>query len=563
MRAATPKRAGKGIRALTLVEMIGVLAIIAIVASFVAPSLIRQVQTATAAGEDAKLDDIAQALTNAIKATGFIPNPNLDPTTTDSAQGFGWAYLASNYTRLVGSNLISVFPGLANDTGRRLYLSTNLAGTASNGGYNRTLSNWGATFYPTNAKMYLVSASRPDFNLLLPANGPGAQGTNNTNAFPLVTALENWIKVVSNGVVAAPANLVDGWTNKGEFLHVRTIDLAPIFNEAREAQKKISEQEDKNLEEIARALLASIQASGQLPDPSLVATAAGGWFAMAQSFTSLGSNNLLNSFGTNQATQRRFYLSQNATNYITTQNGGRFGTLPGGWSTNSFPLDLSFVLVSSSKEDLILNSPQSSNLGAADVAWLKNWVKKTDSYGNCSANNLNILDWTNRGEFLHVRSVDLQSLFCEVQLNDTAAPVTVSLSGGNSYTNIPAPQTYQGTTVTFKTNTSTNLEILSIFPSQSLSGLTSRSTNSIVVTNQPVPGGSPGANLLSFNAPGAPMFSIKGLAPQVISAQSTNFFVLKGSSLDLINSTATSTNSFIIQKSSQFKFYGGSWQQIY
>ena len=60
--------------------MIGVLAVIGILASMVAPSVVRQIQTATAVGEDAKLDDIAQALTNGIRATGIIPNPNLNPT---------------------------------------------------------------------------------------------------------------------------------------------------------------------------------------------------------------------------------------------------------------------------------------------------------------------------------------------------------------------------------------------------------------------------------------------------------------------------------------------------
>lgn len=542
-------------RALTLVEVIGVLAIMAIVASFVAPSLIRQVQTATAAGEDAKLEDIAQALTNAIKATGFIPNPNLDPTTTNASNGYGWAYLASNYTRLVGSNLISVFPGLTNDTGRRLYLSPDLAGTASNGGYNRTLSNWGATFFPTNAKMYLVSASRPDFNLLLPANGPGVQGTNNTNALPLVTTLEGWIKVVSNGVVAAPANLVDGWTNKGEFLHVRTIDLAPIFNEARAAQQKISEQEDKNLEEIARALVAAIQANGQIPNPDVASTnTSGGWVYLASPFSSLGQNAFQYSFPLVSSNERRFYLDTNVASLPLSTPAAGWPAAPAG--------PASLFIVSSSKQDLDLscsgNGPGANNSITNSLDWLRGWTR-SPSISVVSS----VAAWANRGEFLHVRSVDLQSLFCEVQLNDTASPVTVSLSGGNDYTNIPTPQTYQGTTVTFKTNTSTNLEILSIFPSQNLSGLTNRTTNSTDVNTNSVPGGVPGTDRLIFTAPGAPQFSIKGLAPQVISAQSTNFFVLKGSTLNLINSTTTSTNSFIIQKSSQFKFYGGSWQQIY
>lgn len=131
----------------TLVEMIGAMAILAILASVLAPSVVRQIQTATSVGEDANLADIAQALTNGIRATGIIPNPNLNPTNTN-ANGFGWAYLASNYTRLAGSKLVSVFPGMTNETGRRLYLSTNLVALASQGGFANTVSNWGGDFIP-------------------------------------------------------------------------------------------------------------------------------------------------------------------------------------------------------------------------------------------------------------------------------------------------------------------------------------------------------------------------------------------------------------------------------
>ena len=557
--------------------MIGVLAIIAIVASFVAPSLIRQVQTATAAGEDAKLDDIAQALTNAIKATGFIPNPNLDPAATNSAQGFGWAYLASNYTRLAGRNLISVFPGLPNDTQRRLYLSTNLAGTASNGGYNRTISNWGATFFPTNTKMYLVSASRPDFALLLPTNGPNAQGANNTNAVTLVNALESWIKVVSNGVVEAPASLVDGWTNKGEFLHVRTIDLAPIFNEARATQQKISDQEDKNLEEIARALTASIQANGQIPDPSLPATSAGGWAAMAQNYTSLGSTDLLNSFGTNATTQRRFYLSVNTTNYIQNQNGGNFQTTSSGWPTNNFPTDIYFVLVSSSKKDLNLNCPTNSNFGGSDVAWLKNWVKKADSLGIYPADNLNVLNWTNRGEFLHVKPVDLRPLFCRVQLIDTACPPTATITTFGDYTYANPNVSFFGGVAVFDIF---DTALSPITPSRVLAG-TDR-----VILRTPYPqflgraSALGAANPLGGTAFITPAQVTPALNPQPrflipISGSATpppaglfpanvqTFYVLKGTALQLWdNASASSVLTTTIESDCSFKYFGNTWTKV-
>jgi type II secretory pathway pseudopilin PulG len=536
--------------------VIGVLAIMAIVASFVAPSLIRQVQTATAAGEDAKLEDIAQALTNAIKATGFIPNPNLDPTTTNLSGGYGWAYLASNYTRLVGSNLISVFPGLTNDTRRRLYLSTNLAGTASNGGYNRTLSNWGATFFPTNAKMYLVSASRPDFNLRLPANGTNAQGDNNTNALPLVTALEGWIKVVSNGVVAAPANLVDGWTNKGEFLHVRTIDLAPIFNEARAAQQKISEQEDKNLEEIARALVASIQATGTIPDPAV--SAGTGWVAQVAGYSSLGANAIQYSFPASSTApgERRLYLDSSLASFIGPTPAGGWANIPAG--------PASAFLVSVSKEDANILELSTANGGTAlsptALNFLRTWQKTPNSNGVVVANNTEIVTagWANRGEFLHVRPVDLRSHFCRVELEDLRCPATSTLTDAGSDYSGPITTNSSGVTLSLIADSSGELSSVSIVspPGKNLwsvSGATNGSwTNSLQISGG---GGTGGRVDIVF--PAAPSYAAGLGAISPMASQMVVFYVFKGGSVKL------SGDSFLVMQDVKYQFSYGTWRQVY
>ena len=533
--------------------MIGVLAIIAIVASFVAPSLIRQVQTATAAGEDAKLDDIAQALTNAIKATGFIPNPNLDPAATNPAQGFGWAYLASNYTRLAGSNLVSVFGGMTNDTQRRLYLSTNLAGAAYNGGFSNTFSNWGATFFPTNTKMYLVSASRPDFALLLPTNGPNAQGANNTNAVTLVNALESWIKVVSNGVVEAPASLVDGWTNKGEFLHVRTVDLSPIFNEARAAQQKISDQEDKNLEEIARALIASIQANGQIPNPNASSTnTTDGWVFLASSFSSLGQEAFRYSFPLVSTNERRMYLDTNIAILP-------LRTPSGGWPVAP-NVPASLFIVSSSKQDLdlscLLNGVGANNSVTNSLNWLRGWSRSS------SLPIINtIAPWTDRGEFLHVKTIDLKALFCRVELLDAAGPAEVNqTSTGSGYTNIPTPLNTNGTTVNFVTNDASQATISSIYPALRRSGLFGRGTNDDVPPTIQISGSST-PSTITITTPGAPQFIVGG-GTNTMDVQSKNFYVLKGTSIGLVV-PGISTNNQMIQKDCQFEYFGRAWRQTY
>lgn len=554
----------------TLVEMIGAMAILAILASVLAPSVVRQIQTATSVGEDANLADIAQALTNAIRTTGLIPNPNLEPSATNVTGGFGWAYLASNYTRLAGSKLVSVFPGMTNETGRRLYLSTNLVALASQGGFANTVSNWGATLFPTNAKMYLVSASRPEFNLLLATNGAGAQTTNNSYASAAVNSLDSWVKQFStNGVTVAPANIVDpSWTNRGEFLHVRTIDLAPIFSEVKAAQQKAIEQEDKNLEEIARSLVAAIKANGQIPDPNGAANAPGGWFTLAQSFTSLGSTDLINSFGTNAATQRRYYLSLNMTNYIQTQNGNSYNTQTNGWSTNSFPADIYFVLVSSSKEDLVLVCPAAGNLMAAGASWLKNWLKKPDSSGIYQANNTAVLSWTNRGEFLHVKTVDLKPLFCRVELIDTACPPTATISGGSGYTN--------GDVITFNVGsypfsfTATGTSFvgqagnLAGNPPQMLKKPFSSSTTPDLGSGSRISGSSSGANAIAtlLSTP-SPQFQINNLAAQPFGAGNTMvFYVLKGTSLSLLNNAGATLITLTVQGDSIFKYFNSTWSKV-
>ena len=544
----------------TLVEMIGAMAILAILASVLAPSVVRQIQTATSVGEDANLADIAQALTNAIRTTGLIPNPNLEPSATNVTGGFGWAYLASNYTRLAGSKLVSVFPGMTNETGRRLYLSTNLVALAAQGGFANTVSNWGATLFPTNAKMYLVSASRPEFNLLLPANGAGAQTTNNTNAATLVQSLASWVKQFSNGVTVAPADIVS-WTNRGEFLHVRSIDLAPIFSEAKLAQQKAIEQEDKNLEEIARALVAAIQATGQLPNPNVVCTSAGGWLQLAAPYSSLGQDSFQFSFPGTTSSERRVYLE-------TSLAGAPLVTPAGGWpAMPASPACL--YIVSSSKEDLGLrctNNGVGANAAVAgEFNWLRSWTKAAGSDGLITATNT-IVDntWTNRGEFLHVKTVDLRPLFCRVELIDTAAPVVVDMANvGSGYSNVPSPININGTTINYLTNgANTNVSILNFFPAQRQSGLNNRATNQTATVNQ-VDGASTTFASNRITTPGAPQFGIGANAVITIPNQQTNFYVIQGTTLRLISPPNVTTNSSTIQKDCQFEYYGGNWRQLY
>jgi type II secretory pathway pseudopilin PulG len=210
--------------------MIGVLAIMAIVASFTVPNIIRQMQTAKAAGEDAKLDEIAQALTNAIKATGLIPNPDVASTA-----GSGWVTLTQPYTTLPVDTLRYVF---ANNsfTERRYYLEPTfaayLAGLPTP--FQTPPDGFPLAGFPSGAfRILLVSCSRGISDP--PAVGdlvlPGSLGVNLPAADQ--TALANWNKIYVAGVVNPPTLIstpfATDWNNQGQFLHIRSIDLRPLF----------------------------------------------------------------------------------------------------------------------------------------------------------------------------------------------------------------------------------------------------------------------------------------------------------------------------------------------
>jgi len=347
--------------------------------------------------------------------------------------------------------------------------------------------------------------------------------------------------------------------------------LPPMIARIEDAQ---TTNEDAKLEEIARALVKGIQAEGRIPNPNTNPTASGGWAAMATNYSVLGTNDLILSVprATNE-TVRRYFLSPALTNFL----GGSYSPPAGGWSTNNFtngPFYL--MLVSVSKEGLLFaeRCTTNTNMASNDIVFLQNWGKTNNTNGRVEVTNLNIVGniagttdrWTNRGQFLHVKVVDLRQLFCSIQLEDTAAPVVVDMAtNGSGYTAVPSTTNTKGTTINYQTNgASTNVQILNYFPAQRQSGLTNRGTNSSSTTNQVDIASIPttwASNRVT--TPGAPQFALGTNTAVTIPDQVTNFYTIYGSSLRLISPTNRSTNTSIIQKDVQFEFYGGNWRQLY
>jgi type II secretory pathway pseudopilin PulG len=631
--------------------MIGVLTILAVTAAFLVPNLVRQMQTASAAGEDAVLAEISQAIEDGIEATGLIPNPNVFPTNQDNPglgtlqRGFGWAYLASNYTRLAGSNLLSVFPGYTEtNTFRRMFLSTNLAAAAlisdndtGVANISTNITNWGGTLFPTSPKIFLVSASRPVIRFTTIGGTNAGNFGCDTNGNPIlqvpgtdwnegvVTNLEGWTKSFVRGVCEAPTNVVTAaWTNQGEFIHVRMIDLSKIFNKAKEAQERAIAQEDKNLDEIVRALVAAIQATGQLPNPNVASFAAGGWADLARSYTSLtddaasssGRGTLRYAFpevaNPNQ-TERRVYLDPILMQYALDGLNGGFATPADGWdstvdSDGVLPVDMEsgamrMYIVSSSKSDLPLAAPvNSAGVQTAGGGYdngglltaLANWQKARTPPGDPMPGVIPVpnviaqwgnpyaplVNYSTRGEFVNVKVVDLRPLFCRVELIEYPLPQNaITTSPGIGYTAATAYNGISSAGFVFEFTTpagSTTYPAGTAGTYKSGKGMIKR--GGLIAVNDtgtiPIPGGA-SANFsasVSSIAPYRPWWEISPYTLAVdaqqmpIASNTQDFYVLKGTTLSLYadsnNRPASPILSVQINADCSFEYFNGSWTRV-
>jgi len=232
-------------RGFSLIELLGVLAVMGILAAVTVPPIIRQIQQARTTNEEANLEEVARSIVEGIKAGGIIPNPNITSTIAG-----GWVAIASPSSTLSASSLQYVFPldPASALTERRVYLDPALMTYLDSyfgvvtGLFNTPAGGWptvtaGGVPFPNQAiKLYIVSSSRPDFVLACSPNGAGIQvaGNNygNPAGAPLIDQLSSWIKAVDpvTRFIVAPGTAVENWPNNGhQFLHVKVVDLRPLF----------------------------------------------------------------------------------------------------------------------------------------------------------------------------------------------------------------------------------------------------------------------------------------------------------------------------------------------
>jgi len=220
-----------------------------------------------------------------------------------------------------------------------------------------------------------------------------------------------------------------------------------------------TENEDANLQEIARALVEGIKRQGQFPDP------AGSWTSIAQNYTSLGANALANALPNNDAPDnnpRRIIFSDALTDYL----GGTFTQPAMGRPAPGVGVGLIIYILSSSKDGVPLST------GVIPPAVIADWTKAFDAaLGYIPAPTL-VFGAGNerRGEFLHVKAIDVRSLFCSVTLTDFPIPTGgQTTSSGSGFTpgtpyqgqaagcsfNFTAPATAGAVVVGFETGPST------------------------------------------------------------------------------------------------------------
>ena len=232
-----------GANSFTLLEMLGVMAVMAILASVTVPPMIRSLQNAQSVNEDKNLEEIGRALCEAIKAEGRVPNPAV----ASSAAG-GWVTMVAPYCSMASEAIQYVFPGRT-ETERRYYILTlfgsSLTPTLSKpASYAVPATGWiddptaGLEYWDgiETSFLVLISSSKPDYLLACPANSGTATYTTWAGLAGSPDAVlwaKNWVKQAVNGVYSATkTEIVDAsWTNKGQFLHVKVIPMNSLICE--------------------------------------------------------------------------------------------------------------------------------------------------------------------------------------------------------------------------------------------------------------------------------------------------------------------------------------------
>ena len=356
--------------------------------------------------------------------------------------------------------------------------------------------------------------------------------------------------------------------------------LAPPL--VRQLQQARSVNEDASLDEISRAIIESIKSSGVIPNPNVSAGVAGGWVNLAQPYSRLSIQEFQNSIRDNPNTERGYFLGENLMNYL----DGQFQTPPDGYP-ETFPAGgMTMLLVSSSREDLLLPMARGRNLTDGDFDILKNWDKiYREGYVDVPdliQTPFNAI-WQpppppgqpekDRGEFLHLKKVDCRDLFCRITLIDFAAPPSARTeTTGTQYLSSVINVNVDGYTFQFSatgTGQAQNKQIPNNRDGLLISSSRTMISRSTTYPNRPIddPAVS-NENQAEFrlSVPLPPYWQIDDLTVQQMTGISNTqtFYILKNRTLKLYNNDSNvDTRGLIlslpIQSDNTFEYFNGSW----
>jgi len=180
----------------TLIEIIAVLAIIAMLVSVIAPSVIRRVDQAAWTAETANLNNIADSLTQSILRNKTIPSYTNWASTVASQMSLPTSAVLTNGRRY----------------SRAFLVDTNLV--IGGGGLPYTQGTNGTT-RPLSARIIIVSS----LSRALPASI--------TNGVPSATDFSNIWNAAENTV--PPGSSFAGWAGTGDELRIKKLNLEPLF----------------------------------------------------------------------------------------------------------------------------------------------------------------------------------------------------------------------------------------------------------------------------------------------------------------------------------------------
>jgi type II secretory pathway pseudopilin PulG len=372
-----------------------------------------------------------------------------------------------------------------------------------------------------------------------------------------------------------------------------SMTVPPILRQIRQAQ---SGNEEANLNEVARAIVEGIKATGTIPNPNVVANDPAGWFTLAQPYTALSENAFLNVFPENPSTERRYYLDPAFDAYL----AGTYTTPPAGFPTAGFPVGaLRILIVSSSRGisnpadaavDPVLPGNAGANLTQLDQLALRNW-NKVFAGGVVAVpllpNNPFSALWTGKGEYLHVKTVDLRPLFCRVTLRDLAAPPTAAvLAGAHSYPKTPLDPvngTALGYTFDFVPNAGLNNPFAGGEAGILISSLKQRTlidrTATLTGFDVKDAGSTPlaGKSTFDITLPDAPQYEINNLGiqpfPVVIppDINSSSFYLIKETVIKLYDGNVvapppaaapTLLLNMPVTTDMNFEYFNGAWTRV-